>query len=183
MQTTQSVPNLAAVAAFYGVTEQTVRTRWRPKMPVSCGRPGRWDLAEIGRWLHGERMSAGRASTPAELTNAEYERLLIAVEFGVGQAESRAAGDSVCAVLDTYRRTIGVGQVIEAIGAAVLELLKPRHADAPAGGGRRLDRTVVKCRECNRIRNGRTWIEPAEPFDREAVARLCPDCERKAATA
>ncbi len=45
------VAKLAEVAAFYEITEASLRVHWRPTMPDVCGKAGAWNLLEIGRWL------------------------------------------------------------------------------------------------------------------------------------
>ncbi len=49
------VGKLSDVAAFYGVTEGSIKTNWRAKMEAATGydvgRRGAWNLLEIGRWL------------------------------------------------------------------------------------------------------------------------------------
>ena len=43
------VATLGAVAAFFGVQEQTCRT-WRLRADPMPGEPGEWNLSEIARW-------------------------------------------------------------------------------------------------------------------------------------
>ena len=73
------VGKLSEVAAFYGVGEASVRTNWRPNMPDVCGKPGYWNLLEIGRWLvtdYYQQRSAPEGTVKESIAKARLAKLV-----------------------------------------------------------------------------------------------------------
>ena len=133
---------------------------------------GRYDARELVRW-------ASRRRGRPELDDAEYERLLIAVEvFLCSRGDDlvqAAIGERLRELADRHGE--GVGLLFMDLVLDSWSAVTRSEPERDFQEGRDALRVVVRCAACGKIRQGRRWVRGKPPADHEVLGDKCAACE------